>query len=147
MKYSLYGLLVVLLVSCNSNNKWPKQSLGRNEKLFLNENDFNHIRKNIDSYHWAANLYSKLKQTAIDSVIHFPSDQPDVWRKGFRIRELAIYYRLSVDTIVLKEIRDALIGTYDLNHIEKPLFKRGKNLFGYWSWGMFRMGYLAAWVL
>lgn len=149
MKNYVIVVLFIVLTACSSNRseKWTKQELGSNEKLFLNEDDFVRIRSNIDQYEWAANLYIKLKQTAIDSVIHYPSDQPDEWRIGFRTRELAIYYRLSGDTTVLNEIHDALIYAYNLNDIEKPLFTKGKNMFGYWSWGMFRMGYLAAWDL
>lgn len=150
MKKQLLLLITVsILFSCTEGNKqnWPEKSLGVNEKLFLNDSDFVRIRSNIDTYDWAANLYTMLKRSVLDSLRPYVSGEPEIWREGFAAREAALYFRLSGDTAVLPNIKEALILAFDLQNIEKPLFIKGKNISGFWSWGMFRMGYLASWDL
>lgn len=142
-------LLVWILsaYSVHGQNNWPQESLGGDEKLFFNESDFIRMRSNIDENEWAAELYKKLKTSVLASKTYYPHSGPKEWTDSFIVRETAIYYRISGDETVLPFIKKMLIQTYDLNQLEKPLFKKGGSLTGFWSWGMFKMGNIAAWDL
>ncbi|WP_372756100.1 hypothetical protein [Labilibaculum sp.] len=147
-KVVLFISLSLLLLSCNSSDKyWPDEDLGGDEKLFFNENDFIRMRSNIDQYEWAENLYVKLKEAVLDTTIYYPFGQASDWSKSFITREAAIYYRISGDTTMLPFVKSQIINEYKLQSLDQSLFKKGEKLSGFWSWGMFRMGNLAAWDL
>jgi hypothetical protein len=123
---------------------------GGNEKLFLNEQDFERIRENIKHFNWAKKRFEALKKNvSLSEDDFFESHWKGSWRQwstGQYLKYIAIYYRLTGDETKLNQIKEHLISEFKLDKMETPFNKLGlpanKQI---WSWGMSRMNYFWAW--
>ncbi|MCL5130512.1 alginate lyase family protein [Algibacter sp. L4_22] len=151
-EFSKLGLLasgaLILPLGCMGNSTPP--IIGGNEKLFLNEQDFERIRENIKQFGWAKKRFEVLKNTVSRSEDDFfKSHWKGSWRQwstGQYLKYIAIHYRLTGDDTKLIQIKEHLISEFKLNQMEVPYNKLGlptsKEI---WSWGMSRMNYFWTW--
>ena len=124
--------------------------IGGDEKLFLNEQDFERIRENIKHFDWAKKRFEVLKNTIYRSEDeYFENHWKGSWRQwstGQYLKYIAIHYRLTGDETNLIQIKEHLIKEFKLDQMEIPYNKLGlpanKQI---WSWGMSRMNYFWAW--
>ncbi|MDN3666964.1 hypothetical protein ACFFU1_08005 [Algibacter miyuki] len=125
---------------------------GGDEKLFLNEQDFERIKENIKQFDWAKKRFEVLKHNVYGAEDEFyKSHWKGSWRQwstGQYLKYIAIHYRLTGEEAKLIEIKDHLIKEFKLDQMGVPYNKLGlpanKQI---WSWGMSRMNYFWAWDL
>ncbi|MCF8380393.1 MAG: alginate lyase family protein [Bacteroidales bacterium] len=141
---------LLLPVSCISNN--GNTIYGGDERLFLNSNDIEGIKRNIRKYDWAKRRFEVLKLNASKTEEEFYEkawkNNWRQWTTGQYLKYIAIYYRLTGDETNLIQIKEHLTKEFKLDKIEIPYNKTGlpvsKEI---WSWGMSRMNYFWAWDL
>lgn len=131
-------------------NKWPKNSMGGDEKLFLNEQDFARIRQNVNQYDWAKKRFEVLRLNALmteDAYYqsHWNSNLRQ-WTTGQYLKCVAQYYRLSGEDTNLPQIKSHLTREFNLDRLDNPLYDpQGKVSNEIWLYGMTRMNYFWAW--
>jgi hypothetical protein len=150
--FTKLGLLgsgaLILPMGCTMNS--TPSIIGSDEKLFLNEQDFERIRENIKHFDWAKKRFEVLKNTVSRSEDEFfESHWKGSWRQwstGQYLKYIAIHYRLTGEETKLIQIKEHLINEFKLDQMGVPYNKLGlpvsKEI---WSWGMSRMNYFWAW--
>lgn len=153
-KFTKLGLIasgaLILPTGCISNSTPP--TFGGDEKLFINEQDFARIRKNIKQFEWAKKRFEVLKNTVyLSENEYYENHWKGSWRQwstGQYLKYIAIHYRLTGDETKLIQIKEHLISEFKLDKMGIPFNKLGlpvsKEI---WSWGMSRMNYFWAWDL
>ena len=131
-------------------NNWPDNSLGGDENLFLNEEDFKRIRRAVDQNEWTEKRFEVLKKNVfLSEDEYYNSHWKQNWRQwttGQYMKEIALYYRLTGDEFKLDEIKDLLVQEFNLDKIDKPYYNTKKEVSSsLWSWGMIHVNYLWAW--
>jgi len=122
-------------------NKWPKNYMGGDEKLFLNEQDFTRIRENVNQFDWAKIRFEVLRTNALMTEDDFyQSHWKGNWRQwttGQYLKYVALYYRLTGEEKNLAQIKTLLTQEFNLDRMEKPLYDSQKAVSSaMWSWGM-----------
>ncbi len=127
---------------------WPTEPLGGEQGLFIDEGNIREIRSKIDNCPWAAEAYGDLKQRAARP---FPvsSHTKGVGMEVMRMKEQALYWRISGDDKYIPEIVKALLSFYDTDHPDRTYRPcEGKVARNYWQNVMcYDLRYLAAYDL
>lgn len=150
-KIALAASGAVLIPGCfPSGNNWPKNRLGGDENLFLNEEDFKRIRRTIDKYEWAEKRFEVLKKNVfLSEDEYYNCHWKQNWRQwtiGQYMKEIALYYRLTGDESKLHEIKKLLVQEFKLDKIDQPYYNKEKEVStSSWSWGMIHVNYLWTW--
>lgn len=139
---------LILPVGCRGNA--IPSTFGGDEKLFLNEKDFERIRNNVNQYDWAKKRFDVLRTNALMTEdAFFQSHWNSNWRQwttGRYLKCVAQYYRLSGEDTHLPQIKSHLTEEFNLDRLDQPLYDPQKHVSnGMWSYGMSRMNYLWAW--
>lgn len=147
MKKIILSAVCCLTLLSAMAGRWPDKPLGGGEKLFFDERTFAEIRERIDSYPWAADLYEKLRH----NIAH-PTplvEYAPLWGESLRIKDAALYYRISGDESYIPEIVENIVKAFSLDRAgDKPLFAdKAKGNPNLWTWLMYRGGLFVAYDL
>ena len=118
-------LLTVLAAPGLSAREWKENPYSGGEKLFFRENDIQAMRDKIDRYPWAEAVFEKLRVRAEGPVHYYPLSK-GIRPEMVRMKDIALYWRISGDESNLGELRDTLIRYFKLDKPSEPLERPAK---------------------
>lgn len=102
---------------------WLDYPYGGGEKLFTDDSTIKDIRNKIDNYEWANNLYSRMKEEIASPVPETPFTK-SFGSKSARVKDRALYTRISGDQRYVPEIVEAIVGYYRLDKPDEPFYAK-----------------------